>query len=52
MSKFQQDVMLRIVELLDVTLVMMPFAVCWFFYYAERIHVPFTWVGHLSILAL
>lgn len=52
MSKFQHDVMLRIVKLLDVALVMMPFAVCWFFYYAERVHVPFTWVGHLSILAL
>ena len=31
MSKFQHDVMLRVVKLLDVFLVAAPFAVCWFF---------------------
>ena len=52
MSKFQHDVMLRVVKLLDVFLVAAPFAVCWFFYYAKHIHIPFGWMGHACILAL
>lgn len=52
MSKFQHDVMLRAVKLLDVVLIALPFAGCWFLYYAQHIHTPFTWAGHVSILAL
>ena len=52
MSKFQHDVMLRVVKLLDVFLIAAPFAVCWFFYYAKHIHIPFGWMGHACILAL
>ena len=36
MSKFQHDVMLRIVKILDVVLVMLPFAACWFLYYEKK----------------
>ena len=52
MSRFQHDVMLRVVKLLDIFLITVPFAVCWFFYYAEHIHMTFTGMGHLCMLAL
>lgn len=51
MSRFQHDVTLRVVKLLDAFLITVPFAVCWFFYYAEHIHIKFTGMGHLCILA-
>lgn len=52
MSKFQHDVMLRIVKTLDVFLIELPFAACWFLYYADRVYTRFTWKGNLAILAL
>ena len=51
MSRFQHDVMLRVVKLLDVFLITVPFAVCWFFYYTEHIYIKFTGMGHLCMLA-
>lgn len=32
MSKFQHDVMLRIVKILNVLMIELPFAACWFLY--------------------
>ena len=52
MSKFQHDIILRIVKVLDVVLITLPFIGCWFLYYAKHIHMPFNWVGHVSMLAL
>ncbi len=52
MSKFQHDVMLRVVKILDVFLIELPFAACWFLYYADQVYAKFTWKGNLAILAL
>ena len=40
MSKFQHDVMLRAVKFLDVILMTLPFAACWFWYYGQCIQTP------------
>lgn len=52
MSKFQHDVMLRIVKILDVVLVMLPFAACWFLYYEKNVQPPLTWLGSIVVLLL
>ena len=36
MSKFQHDVMLRVVKILNVLMIELPFAACWFLYYSTR----------------
>ena len=52
MSKFQHDVMLRVVKILDVVLITIPFAACWFLYYSNQVYAKFSWKGNLAILAL
>ena len=52
MSKFQHDVMLRVVKILDVLMIELPFAACWFLYYSEQVYTKFSWKGNLAILAL
>ena len=52
MSKFQHDVMLRIVKILGVALVTLPFAVCWVLYYKNSIKVPLSWIGDSAFLLL
>ena len=52
MSKFQHNVALRVVKLIDVFLITAPFAVCWFAYYSDHVHRPFTWIEHISVLIL
>lgn len=52
MSKFQHDVMLRIVKVLDVVLVTLPFAACWFLYYGRGVQPALTWVGNGAVLLL
>lgn len=52
MSKFQHDVMLRVVKILDVLMIELPFAACWFLYYSEQVYTKFAWKGNLAILAL
>lgn len=52
MSKFQHDVMLRVVKMLDVVLVALPFAVCWFIYYENGIQTPLSWIGDSAFLVL
>lgn len=51
-SKFQHDVMLRAVKFLDVILMTLPFAACWFWYYGQRIQTPLDAAGHVAVLAL
>ena len=52
MTKFQHDVMLRIVKVLDVLMIELPFAACWLLYYSKHIYKPVSWKGNVTILAL
>lgn len=52
MTKFRHDVMLRIVKVLDVLMIELPFAACWFLYYAEHINRRVAWNGNFAILSL
>ena len=35
MTRFKHDLILRIVKILDAVLVTIPFALCWYLYYAK-----------------
>ena len=52
MSKFQHDVMLRIVKILNVLMIELPFAACWFLYYSHQTYANLEWKGHFAILGL
>lgn len=52
MSNFQHSLTLRIVKILNVVLVVVPFAVCWYLYYAQRIYTPFYEKGNYGVIAL
>lgn len=52
MSKFKHDLLLRIVKMADAVLITIPFAVCWYMYYAERIDNPFYSKGNWLMIAL
>ena len=52
MSKFQHDVMLRVAKILNVLMIELPFAVCWFLYYSNQVYAKFAWKGNLAILGL
>lgn len=41
MNKFKHDILLRIVKSINIVLITIPFAVCWFFYYADHVVSPF-----------
>ena len=47
MSKFQHDVMLRVVKILNVLMIELPFAACWFLYYSHQTYANLAWKGHL-----
>ena len=36
MTKIRHDVMLRLVKVLDVVMITLPFAACWIWYYAAK----------------
>ena len=52
MTKFKHDLLLRIVKVLDAALTTIPFALCWYLYYAERIYSPFYSKGNILVVAL
>ena len=52
MSKFQHDVMLRVIKFLDVILMTLPFAACWFRYYGQQARTPLDVAGNAAVLAL
>ena len=52
MSKFQHDVMLRAVKILNVLMIELPFAACWFLYYSHQTYANLAWEGHFAILGL
>ena len=49
---FFKELELRLLKLLNVILMTVPFAVCWFAYYAERIAEPFYNMGNWLVIAL
>ena len=38
MSKFQHDVMLKIVKIIDLIMITIPFALCWELYYSYQVY--------------
>ena len=52
MDKFQHDLLLRIVKMLDAVLLTIPFAACWYLYYADRVSAPFYAKGNWMMVAL
>ena len=49
---FEHDLLLRIVKLLNVTMITIPFALCWFLYYAQHTEAPFYAKGNYLMIAL
>lgn len=52
MTHFKHNLLLRFVKILDVILVTVPFAICWYMYYAKRICSPFYSKGNLLMIVL
>lgn len=52
MKKLKHDLGLRLVKLLNVILMTLPFAACWFCYYAQRVYVPYHQMGNWMIIGL
>lgn len=52
MSMFRQEFLLRLLKLLNVFLIIMPFAWCWFHYYAQHMALPFYDRGNWVVVAL
>lgn len=51
-SSFRHDIPLRIVKLLNVICVTIPFACCWYGYYGRQVVLPFYRRGNFLMLAL
>lgn len=51
MTRFKHDLILRIVKILDAVLVTIPFALCWYLYYAKHIASPFYAKGEGVMLS-
>ena len=52
MKKWQHDLVLRIVKLLNIMLITGMFALCWYQYYSQQMQSPFYRNGHYLVLAL
>ena len=52
MSKFKHDLLLRLIKLVDVVLMTIPFALCWYLYYSDRTASPFYAKGNLIVVLL
>lgn len=52
MTRFKHDLILRIIKVLDAVLVTIPFALCWYMYYAKHIVSPFYAKGDYLVVAL
>lgn len=52
MSKFKHDLLLRLIKLADAVMLTIPFALCWYLYYSERIASPFYAKGDLLVVLL
>ena len=52
MTRFRHNLLLRMVKVLDAVMLTIPFAMCWYLYYAKRIAVPFYERGSYLMVAL
>ena len=52
MTRFKHDLILRIIKIMDAVLMTVPFAVCWYLYYAKHIASPFYAKGDYLVVAL
>lgn len=52
MKNYKHSVLLACVNLLNIILLTVPFALCWFGYYAKRIADPFYLKGNLLVVAM
>lgn len=52
MTRFKHDLILRIIKIMDAGLVTVPFALCWYLYYAKHIASPFYAKGDYLVVAL
>ena len=52
MSKFQHDVMLKIVKIIDLVMITIPFALCWELYYSYQVYAKFGWRGNWAMIGL
>lgn len=52
MENFKRAMALRIVKLIDVIMIALPFAACWYLYYAKHIAVTFNAEYNLLLVAL
>ena len=52
MPRFKHDLILRIIKIMDAVLVTVPFALCWYLYYAKHIASPFYAKGDYLVVAL
>lgn len=52
MTRFKRDLILRIIKIMDAVLVTVPFALCWYLYYAKHIASPFYAKGDYLVVAL
>ena len=51
-KNLKHDIGLRLVKLLNVVLLTVPFALCWYLYYAERISVNYYQMGYVAVVGL
>lgn len=52
MTRFKHDLILRIIKIVDAVLMTVPFALCWYLYYAKHIASPFYAKGDYLVVAL
>ena len=52
MTRFRHDLILRMIKLLDAVLMTIPFAMCWYLYYAKRVASPYYAKGDYLVVAL
>ena len=52
MTRFRHDLILRLVKIMNAVLVTIPFALCWYLYYAKHIASPFYAKGDYLVVAL
>ena len=52
MKRWKHDLSLRLVKLLHIILISVPYGLCWYGYYADRMYLPFYNKGNWVIVAL
>lgn len=52
MNKVRHSLVLRIAKMIDAIMITVPFVLCWYLYYAERVDTPFCAKGNWLMVAL